>query len=456
MTTLKASLSNQQLPEGPKTPALLQLINWIARPLDFLEECTEKYGDIFTIRLLGLPPLVFIAHPQGVKEIFSADAKYFDVGKTNDLARPILGNRSIVLMDGSRHRRERKLLMPAFHGEKVKSYAQSICKITEDVTAKWEINQPFIARDVAQEITLKVIMKTVFGFSEGEKCEQLRSLLADWLEITASPAKSSFIFLKFLQLDLGAWSPWGNFIRARNRIYDLLQAEIEEKRSNPEKLGDDILSLMLNVTDEEGQPMSDDEVKDELMTLLVAGHETTATSLAWAFYWLEKNPEIKEKLLQEIDSLGKNPDPIAISRLPYLTAVCQETLRFYPIVPISFARVSKQEMEIMNRSFASETTFVPTTYSLHHREDLYPNSKQFKPERFLERQYTTYEFIPFGGGSRLCLGYALAMLEMKLVIAEIVAKYNLELADNKPVKPMRRGGTIAPSNGVPLVMTGLR
>ncbi len=456
MTTLQPSLSNNQLPEGPKTPALWQLVHWIARPLDFLEECTAKYGDVFTIRLFGFPPLVFIANPQGVKEIVGADAKYFDVGKTNDVLRPILGDRSIVLMDGSRHRRERKLLMPAFHGEKVKSYAQSICQITEDATSKWEINQPFIARILTQEITLKVIMKTVFGFSEGEKYEQLRSLLADWLEITASPAKSSFIFLKIFQVDLGSWSPWGNFIRVRTRIYELLQAEIEEKRANPEKLGDDILSLMLNVTDEDGQPMSDDELKDELMTLLVAGHETTATSLAWSFYWLEKNPEVKEKLLQEINSLGKNPDPITISRLPYLTAVCQETLRFYPIVPVSFARVSNREMEIMGRFFPSETTFLPTIYSIHHREDLYPNSKQFKPERFLERQYTPYEFIPFGGGSRLCLGYALAMLEMKLVIATIVAKYNFKLADNKPIKPMRRGGTIAPSNGVPLVITGLR
>ena len=201
---------------------------------------------------------------------------------------------------------------------------------------------------------------------------------------------------------------------------------------------------------------SDDELKDKLMTLLVAGHETTATSLAWAFYWLEKFPEVKEKLLQEIASLGANPEPLEISRSPYLTAVCHETLRLYPIVPISFARIAKQDMEIMGRFFESGTTFVPCIYSTHHREDLYPNSKQFQPERFLERQYTPYEFLPFGGGVRLCLGYALAMLEMKLVIASILSKYNLELADNKPIKPMRCGGTIVPSNGVPLVMTGFR
>ncbi|MDJ0616914.1 MAG: cytochrome P450 [Calothrix sp. MO_192.B10] len=456
MTTAKASFSENKLPDGPKAPALFQLINWIAHPFEYLEECIDKYGDIFTMRLFGFPPLVFIANPQGIKQIFSADAKDFDVGRTNDLARPILGDRSIILMDGSHHKKERKLLMPPFHGEKVKSYAKYICKITEKVASHWEINKPFIARDVAQEITLKVIMETVFGFSEGEKCEQLRSLLADWLDITASPMRSSFIFLQFLQIYLGAWSPWGHFIRTQQQIYELLQAEIEDRRANPEKLGDDILSLMLEVTDEDGQSMSDEQLKDELITLLVAGHETTATSLAWAFYWLEKFPEVKEKLLREIDNLGENPNPIEISRLPYLTAVCQETLRLYPIVPIAFARIANQDMEIMGRFFASGTTFIPCIYLTHHREDLYPNSKQFKPERFLERQYTPYEFIPFGGGVRLCLGYALAMLEMKLVIASVVSKYNLELADNKPVKPMRRGGTLAPSNGVPLVLTGFR
>ena len=160
--------------------------------------------------------------------------------------------------------------------------------------------------------------------------------------------------------------------------------------------------------------------------------------------------------MQEIDSLGKNPDPLEISRLPYLTAVCQETLRLYPIVPIAFGRIANQDIEIMDRYFESGTTFIPCIYLTHHREDLYPNSQQFQPERFLERNYTPYEFIPFGGGVRLCLGYALAMLEMKLVIASILSKYDLKLADNKPIKPMRRGGTLAPSNGVPLVVTGFR
>jgi cytochrome P450 len=459
MVTVNTSLSENQLPDGPKAPPLFQIFNWISRPFEYLEECTDKYGDIFTIRLLGFPPFVFIGNPQGIKDIFAGpDAQHFDASHINQNGggRLIMGDNSLILMDGARHERERKLLMPPFHGDKVKSYAKSICEITEKVASRWKIDQPFIGAKITEEITIKVIIQAVFGFNEGEKCEQLRSAIAHWLELTSSPTRLSFIFLKPLQVDLGPWSPWGNFIRAKQKIYDLFQAEIADKRTHPEKRGNDILSLMLSATDSEGQAMSDAELKDELITLLSAGHETTANALAWAFYWLAKNPSVKEKLLQEIDSLGENPDPIQISRLPYLTAVCQETLRIYPVVQVALARFAKQDVQIMGRSFKAGTTFIPSIYSVHHREDLYPNSNQFKPERFLEREYTAYEFLPFGGGVRRCLGHALAMLELKLVIASIVSKYNLELADDKPIKPIRQSAVVVPSNGVPLVLTGFR
>ncbi len=399
-----------KLPDGPKIPPLLQLIKWIADPFEYLDDCAKRYGDIFTLRLLGFPPFVFIANPEGIQEIFSADVKSFDVGRTNYLARPFFGDNSLILFDGDRHKKERKLLMPPFHGEKVKSYARSICQIAEKVASEWLVNKPFIARDAMQNITLEVILQVVFGLSEGKRYQQIKPLLAEWLDITASPVGASFIFLKFLQQDLGAWSPWGKFVRLRQQIYAFLQAEIDDRRANPQLQSNDILSLMLSATDESGQPMTDEQLRDEMITLLVAGHETTATALAWTFYWINYLPEVKEKLLQEIDSLGENPDPMEISRLPYLTAVCQETLRIYPVGAIAFARIANSTIEIMGRQFEPDTMLVPSIYSTHHREDLYPEPKQFRPERFLGRKYSPYEFIPFGGGNRLCLGYALAML----------------------------------------------
>ncbi|MDJ0724896.1 MAG: cytochrome P450 [Prochloraceae cyanobacterium] len=445
-----------KLPDGPKLHPVFQLINWIARPFEYLEECAAKYGDTFTIRFFGFQPWIMVSNPEAIKQIFSLHPDNISVGRSNKFIAILFGNNSLLVLDGDRHKQERKMLMPPFHGEKVKSYADSICQITEKVASQWQMNQSFIAREAMQEITLEVIIQTVFGLSEGKRYEEIKPLLADWLDLTATPARSSLMFFKFLQVDLGPWSPWGNFIRTKQKINDLLQAEIEEKRSNPAQQGNDILSLMLSATDENGQPMSDQQLKDELMTLLIAGHETTATALAWAFYWLAKLPEVKEKLLQEIDSLGENPDAIALSRLPYLTAVCQETLRIYPVVPIAQPRTLTTPVEIMGQRFEVGTLLTPCIYLTHHREDLYPNSKEFRPERFLERQYTNYEFIPFGGGVRLCLGYALAMLEMKLAIATVLSKYELALVDKNLPKPQRRGLTLSPNNGIPLVMTGLR
>ncbi|WP_236721300.1 cytochrome P450 [Trichormus sp. NMC-1] len=449
-------MSKNKLPNGPEEPELFQLINWLVRPFEYLKECVDRYGDIFTIRTFGFSPLVFIGNSQGIQEIFSTYAKSFDVKTTNAILHPITGDHSIVLMDDSKHKRERKLLMPAFHGDRMKLYAKKICEITDNVTSSQEINKPFLAKSFIEEIALKILVDILFGIREEGKSKQFLSIITDWVNIIDSPVQSSLMFFKVLQVDLGDWSPWGNFIRTKQTVDKLLQAEIEDRRTNRKKLGDDIFSLMLEATYEDGQKMSDDQIKHELFTFLYAGYETTVTALSWAFYWLEKYPRVKVKLLQEIDSLGDNPDPMEISNLPYLTAVCEETLRFYPAVTFAFGRTAKQDMKIMGRFFEAGTTFYPCIYSVHHQEDVYPNSKRFRPERFLERQYTPYEFIPFGGGSRYCLGYAFAMLEMKLLIASIVSKYNLKLADNQPIQPVRHLSTIKPSNGVPLVITGFR
>ncbi len=441
-----------QLPNTIPLSALRQLTNWIARPYDFLDECARNYGDTFTIKLVAFPPLVFLSDPQAIKEIFATDAKQFDAGRSNGILRSLLGSNSLILLDGDRHERQRKLLMPPFHGEKVKSYGETICQITRELGSQWQPDRPFLASKAMQDITLEVILQAVFGLREGERYQQLKPLLASLLDMTGSPLRSTFLFFPWLQQDLGSWSPWGKVVRQRKQVYELLQAEIDERRSQSSLTGNDVLSLMLLAQDEDGQPMTAPELKDELMTMLVAGHETTATVLAWALYWIHKLPAVKAKLLQELKDLGDNATPIAIATLPYLTAVANESLRIYPIIPIVFPRIAKQEVTINSQTFPSETSLVPCIYLLHHREDLYPEPKQFKPERFLERQFSAWEFIPFGGGNRRCLGYALAMLEIKLVLAIILTNFSLKLANEQPVKPRRRGLTIATSNGVPLVV----
>ena len=458
---------------GPQSSAFMQLMNWIFRPLDFLEECSRRYGDIFNLNLMGLPPFTVVSNPQGIEEILSVDAKKFDVGCTNNLAASLLGDNSLVLLDGSEHRRQRKLMMPPFHGEKVKSYAQTICQITEKVASRWPEKQTFVAQKAMQDITLETILHIVFGLSEGDRYQQIKPPLIELLDLTGSPLKASVIFLPFLQQDLGEWSPWGKVVRRKRKIYELLQAEIDDRRANSELSGNDVLSLMMSARDEQGEGLSDIELKDQMMTLLVAGHETTATALSWALYWIHKLPEVKQKLLAELDALDLDADPLTISRLPYLTAVCNETLRIYPVAFIAFLRFAKSPITVMGHQFEPEAMLAPVIYLTHHREDLYPEPKQFKPERFLKRQclgerslapfgdagshrYSTYEFFPFGGGNRRCIGYALALLEMKLVLAKILTGWNLSLKSDRTILPKRRGATIAPDNGVPLVLNGIR
>jgi unspecific monooxygenase len=444
-----------QLPNPITSPPWWQLINWIADPIGCQDKYSQKYGDIFTMHLSGLGSPVVIGNPQVIGAFFSQDSQ-FDIGRANALAEPLVGRNSLMLLDGARHRRERKLLMPPFHGERLQTYAQQICLITEQVVSQWQVNQPFIARTAMQQVSLEVILQIVFGLSAGERYQQLKSLLTDWLDMTDSPLRSSMLFLRFLQQDWGAWTPWSRMKRRQRHVHDLLQAEIEERRNKGDEGRTDVLSLMMAVRDENGQAMSDEEVRDELLTILFAGHETTATTLAWAFYQIHQQLDVREKLLQELDSLGENSPPMKIAQLPYLTAVCQETLRMYPVIPVLFPRITKSPIKIAGHFFDAETTLMPSIYLVHYREDLYPSAQQFKPERFLERQYSASEYFPFGGGSRRCLGYALAQLEMKLVLATILSKCQLALAADKPVKLQRRGFTLAPAGGVRMVMTGKR
>ncbi|WP_088892650.1 cytochrome P450 [Leptolyngbya ohadii] len=454
-----------QLPNCIPSPSWWQLIRWIADPLGFQDQYSRKYGDIFTMWLNPLRPYVLISNPQAIQEIFSQDSK-FTIGGGNILAEPLVGQNSLMLLDGDRHRRERKLLMPPFHGDRMLIYSQQICQVAEQVASQWQVGQVFVARTAMQKISLEIILQVVFGLSEGKRYRQLKPLLTNWINMTDSPLRSSMLFLQVLQKDWGTWTPWGRMKQRQRQIHELLQAEIEERRTQDSTGRTDVLNLMMAVRDEDGQAMTDTEIRDELLTLLLAGHETTATTLAWALYEIHRQPYVREKLLHELDSLGSDslgddslgsqPTPLQIAQLPYLTAVCQETLRMYPVLPAVFPRIVQSPVEIAGYRFEAGTTLMPTIYLVHYREDLYPNPHQFRPERFLERQYSAFEYFPFGGGSRRCLGYAFAQLEMKLVLATILSKSQLVLAENKPVKLQRRGFTLAPMGGVRLVMTGKR
>lgn len=437
-----------------ETPSLIQKIQWVGAPVDYMNKAASRYPDLFTVKVTNASPFIFVNHPQGVQELFTGDAKQFDTGRGNDILRPLVGDNSVLLMDGEKHRRERQLLMPPFHGERMRHYSQLICDVTNQVTNRWKIGDSFSVRDVMQEITMGVILHAVFGLREGERYQKIQKLLGEFLDLMGSPLRSSVLFFNFLQKDLGAWSPWGNWLRKEREINELLFAEIAERRHNLDADRNDVLTLLLQARDEAGEGMKDQELRDELMTILAAGHETTATALSWAFYWLHRHPEVEEKLRTELNGLGENPDPMAVVKLPYLNAVCSESLRIYPVAMLTFPRILKSPLKLMGYEFEPETILMGCIYLIHQRPELYPEPHLFKPERFLERQFSPYEFLPFGGGTRRCLGLALAQFEMKLVLATIVSRWQLSLANNAPVRPIRRGVTLAPAGGVQMVVKG--
>ncbi|MEA5550169.1 cytochrome P450 [Anabaena cylindrica UHCC 0172] len=445
-----------KIPPSPQIPKFLQLMQWIFNPLKLMENSAKEYGDCFAIWLTSKQPIVFISDPQAIQKIFTSSLDQLDARGSSQILQPLVGKNSLLLLSGTTHQRQRRLLTPPFHGDRMKAYGQIIANITNQVISNWKIGEPFSVRDSMQEISLKVILQTVFGLCEGERFTQLQELLRSVLDLSGSPLRATVTFLPALQIDFGAWSPWGKFLRQMQQIQQLLNAEIQDRRDHPDDSRSDILSLMMSARDENGESMTDEELRDELMTLLVAGHETTASALTWALYWIHRLPEVREKLLTELNSVDENPDFNLVSRLPYLTAVGQETLRIYPIIMVTIPRIVKSPLEISGYEFAPDTLLSPCIYLTHRRPDLYPEPEKFNPERFLERQYSQYEFLPFGGGNRTCIGMAFAMFEMKLVLATILSQLDLALVDNIPVKPMRRGVTLAPSGGKWLVATGKR
>jgi cytochrome P450 family 110 len=441
------------LPNAAQKPKWWYTTKIILNPIQTLKKAQQQYGDIYYTEFNSFPPQLVISNPQAIQEIFTADPKLFESGAGNKIIQPLVGANSLILLDGDRHVQQRKLLMPPFHGERMRAYGQIIRDITEQVTSQWSIGKPFTARPSMQEISLQVILRSVFGLKEGERYQQIKQLLVEMLNTFNSPLSATLLFFKSLQKDLGAWSPWGKYLRRGQLLDQLLYKEINERREQGKTDGEDILSLLMSARDEAGQPMSDIELRDELMTMLFAGHETTAIALAWALYWIHYLPEVREKLLQELNSIDiTNADPMAIAQLPYLNAVCSETLRICPVAFFCLPRILRTDAQLMGYNLPKGMYLSICIYLTHHRPDIYPEPERFRPERFLERQFSPYEYIPFGGANRRCIGAAFAMFEMKLVLATILSSYSLELLDKVPLKPVRRGIVFAPSGGVHLAV----
>jgi cytochrome P450 family 110 len=448
------------LPEGPRAPTALQMLQWVTTPFSFMQSCHRKYGDCFTIRLnRRFGPLVFFSQPEALQAILTNDdTKLFESPGSFNVALELLtGTQSVFAFSGERHRRARQLLMPSFHGERMRSYGELIRDIAEQVMQEYQPGQIFPARNPMQTISLRVILRAVFGLADGPRYRQLEKLLGTLLDGVSNPLSASLLFVPSMRQDLGPYSPWGRFIRNRRRIDELIYAEIADRRRSPDDLTNgqrnDILTLLMSAQDEAGEGLSDIELRDELMTLLIAGHETTATAMTWALYWIHRLPAVRQRLLEELDSVDHSSDPSVVFKLPYLNAVCSETLRIYPVALLTFARVARSRVTLAGVTVDPGTIVTGCIYLAHRRKEVFSDPEEFRPDRFLERHYSPYEFLPFGGGVRRCIGMAFAQFEMRLALSTVLSRFDLTLSDARNVRQQRRGLVSGPSP-FKLVRTG--
>lgn len=444
-----------KLPSGPKIPTWLLNIKFASDPLGYMDSVAKRYGDIFTI-MFGDTPVVFVSNPQGIKQIFTHTKEIVAAGKLNEDAAPLVGNNGLLLLDGLRHKNRRQLLMPPLHGNRIQSYGKHICEIADKLISQQTAGKKFLAYPTMQAITLEVILEVLFGLSEGDRYQKLRELLPKMMGLARSYWLGICFSYPFLQRDLGRWSPWGRFLDFRRKFDDLILAEISDRRQKNKLNSIDVLTELISACDETGKPFTDEELRDLFPSLIFGGRDASATAITWALYSIHKHPAVLDRLREEIDRLGDSPDPMTIVSLPYLTAVCHECLRIYPTQVITFPRLVESTIEVMGYELEPGVILRACVYLTHQREDLYPQPKEFKPERFLEKQYSNSEFLPFGGGTRRCPGEALALFEMKLVLATIISRYQLALVHKRQEKPKPQGVNYPPASGLEMVMLGQR
>jgi cytochrome P450 len=425
-------------PPGPKAPAVVQAVRYLRDPLGFLAGYQRRFGDIFTVRFPTFDRLVYVARPDLVKAVFTGAPSVFHAGEANaTVLEPALGPNSVLTLDDAPHMRQRKLLLPPFHGERVQDYGELIVEMTRREMESWPLDKPFAMRPHTTRITLAVIMRAVFGVHDEDRLARFEVLIDDFARrvgaITAFP---------FMRRNLGPLSPWGRFVRSRDALDEFIYEEIRQRRVEAgiaER--DDVLSLLLCARDEEGEPMSDQELRDELITVLGAGHETTATGLAWAVERLVRNPRVLAKLRASL----------AAGEEEYLNATVKEVLRSRPII-VDVARKLTAPATIDGYELPAGTFVLPAIAALHHREDIFPAPREFRPERFLDVKVDNYAWIPFGGGVRRCIGAAFAEYEMRTILREFVLRADLRAVSGKDEPVRVRNITLAPARGARVVM----
>jgi cytochrome P450 len=433
--------TNSELPPGPKMPAALQTLGFWSRPIAFLEGARARYGPRFTIRLLGSPPFVMLCDPREIEEVFKAPPEVLHPGEGARVLEPVLGRHSVILLDEGPHLEQRKLLLPAFHGERMAALSGLIEQLAAAEVASWPEGETVALHPRLQRLTLEIILRAVFGLERGAQLDRLRDLLTTLLAFAESPLS----LLPPPPDSLASRWPIKRLLpdSSLERVDRLMFELIEERRAAGGE-GEDVLALLLRAQHEDGTPMSDQELRDELLTALVAGHETTASQLAWAFERLSREPAVTERLRRELEEGAEEE---------YLTATVYEIMRHRPVLPNPEPRLVKRPVEIGGFSYPPGVALVASAYLLHHDPDIYPQPYALRPERFLGTAPGTYTWIPFGGGRRRCLGANFAMLEMKVVLRAALRRHTLHPTSASAEPARRRSITISPASESTVMLT---
>jgi len=428
-----------RLPPGPPLPRILQTAIWSRQARRLLYACQDRYGDVFTLKILGETWAV-LADPEDVKQVFTGEPRVFHAGEGNELLAPLLGPYSLLVLDEGEHMSQRKLLLPPFHGRRMQAYEAIMAEIAEREISSWPSGEPHALRPRMQALTLEIILRTVFGAREGDGLAELRDALRHYLALLSDPRQ--LLPVTLLGPQRIRRLPW--FRRAMDRVDALIYREIAA-RQRAEDLDerDDVLSMLVGARHEDGSPMSEAEMRDELLTLLTAGHETTATSLAWAVERLCRHPEKLERLREEVGT-GEGEDA-------YLTATIQETLRLRPVLSVVLRRLA-EPIEIAGYELPAGAAVVPSVYLVHRNPEIYPDPEAFLPERFLDNPPGTYTWIPFGGGVRRCLGASFAQFEMAVVLRELVRRWRVRPVNSRSERIYRRAITETPRRDAEVVL----
>jgi cytochrome P450 family 110 len=415
----------------------------VRQPGTFAARMRDRYGDLVSMRVRE-NVFVIVFSPEGARQVLSADPTGYDAFWKEGFG-GLAGSGSLWALGGDAHRRERQLLSSAFHGRTFREHGETIRAVTHQHIDKWQPGQSIRAIHTTLAISLDIIMRLVFGVGDDEFTREGRDVLtALWRHM-----HPMIVFFPSLQR---GWFPlWRRYARSKARFADWMNRYLSERRARG-AASDDVLGHMLAACYEDGTPMSDEDIRDELITILLAGHETTATALAWALYELGRHPVVLETLRGELESLG-DTDAGTVVKLPYLSAVCNETLRLHTLLP-EVARLCSAPVEVLGYTLLPGDAVAISIMAIHHDADLYPEPDRFIPQRFIDRTYSAFEFLPFGGGHRRCLGAGLSDYEMRIALAEIVMHWNFEPAAVE--RDIRHDIAMGAKNGVPLSLKARR